>query len=109
MLGSAQVRSRKPRSTTTRGEERLSAVRSKPTPPYHRALADYVLKLLAPKRESTNAEIGFGELNISAHENLAVSRCLEATYLDGPSQRGCAEFYGPDGRLIWEQTVDVND
>jgi hypothetical protein len=72
-----------------------------------RALASYVLKLLGPKHGATAARISLGELSLSAYDDLAAIRCLKETYPDRLAECDCAEFYGPDGRLIWEERVDA--
>jgi len=84
-------------------------VRSKPNIRRYQALANYLHRLFAPKRAPTNTRIGPGELSISAYEGVSVSRCLEQTYLDRPPRGDCAEFYGSDGRLIWEQRAEDDD
>jgi hypothetical protein len=53
------------------------------------------------------------EPDLSPHDDLAAIRCVRETYLRGPSLRGpslsspagrdCDGFYGPEGRLIWEE------
>ena len=72
-----------------------------------RGLANYVLKLLGPKPGDANSRIALGEFRISAYDDLAAIRCLKETYPDRLSLCDCAEFYGPDGRLIWEERVDA--
>jgi hypothetical protein len=74
----------------------------------HRALANYVLKLLGPKHGGSNARVALAEINISADDDLSAMRCLRETYPDRLRECDCAEFYTPDGRLIWEERVDAN-
>jgi hypothetical protein len=73
-----------------------------------RALANYVLRLLGPKRGGTNARIALSEFNISAYDDLTAIRCLRETYSDRLSDCHCAEFCGPDGTLIWEERVNAD-
>ncbi|MEJ0066235.1 MAG: hypothetical protein WDM85_13135 [Caulobacteraceae bacterium] len=67
----------------------------------HRALANYVLRLLGSKHGDTRVTVA--EINVSAYDDLSAIRCLRETYPDRLSDCDCAEFFGPDGRLIWEQ------
>jgi len=71
----------------------------------HPSLANYVLKLLGPKHGGSNARVALAEINLSAYDDLSAIRCLRETYPDRLSKCDCAEFYGPDGKLIWEQRV----
>lgn len=75
------------------------------SPHSHRALADYVLRLLGPQRGDLSGRVALAELKVSAYDDLSAIRCLKDTYPDRLSECDCAEFYGPDGKLIWEQRV----
>jgi hypothetical protein len=70
-------------------------------------VANYVLKLLGPKRGDTDARINFGELRVSAYDDLSAIRCLKETYPDRLTRCECAQFYAPDGRLIWEEEANA--
>jgi hypothetical protein len=74
----------------------------------HRALANYVLGLLGPRRGSASARVALGEVGVAAYDDLSAIRCLRETYPDRLSACDCAEFYGPDGRLIWEQRTGAD-
>jgi hypothetical protein len=80
-----------------------------PQPPRsHRALANYVLKLLGPRRRDDAVRAALAEIGISARDDLSAIRCLRETYLGRLANCDCAEFYAPDGRLIWEQRADAD-
>jgi hypothetical protein len=83
-------------------------VRSKPNDPHHRTLANYVVRLFGRRHSLTNARISLGEFNISAYDDLSAIRCLKETYPARLSECDCAEFYGPDGKLVWEQRANVD-
>jgi hypothetical protein len=70
-------------------------------PRSHRSLATYVLKLLGLRRR--DGVVGVALAEISARDDLSAIRCLRETYRGRLSECDCAEFYAPDGRLIWEQ------
>jgi hypothetical protein len=83
-------------------------VRSKPNAPQNRTLANYVLKLFRRRLSPTNTSTYLGEFNISAYDDLSAIRCLKETYPARLSECDCAEFYGPDGRLIWELRANAS-
>jgi hypothetical protein len=82
-------------------------MRSRSSAPRLRTMANYVLKLLGPKRGDADARINFGELTVSAYDDLSAMRCLKETYPDRLARCECAEFYAPDGRLIWEEEANA--
>jgi hypothetical protein len=67
-----------------------------------------ILKLLGLQPGRAGARTAVGELIVPA-DDLAAIRCLRATYPDRPTKRDCAEYYRPEGRLIWEESADADD
>ena len=78
-------------------------VAPKPRAPYYRAMANYLLKLFGPNRAKTAPRADLGELDIAAHDDLSAIQRLRDTYPERLSECDCAELYGPDGKLVWEQ------
>jgi len=66
-------------------------------------MANYLLKLFGPNRAKTAPRADLGELDIPAHDDLSAIRRLRETYPERLSECDCAELYGPDGKLVWEQ------
>jgi len=74
-------------------------------------LSDLVRRFanFAVGRDRSPAEIAFGVRDASAYDDMSAIRCLRETYPERLSACDGAGFYGPDGRLIWEQGVDAHD
>jgi hypothetical protein len=72
-------------------------------------MANYLLKLFGPERNNTTERLGLGVLKVAAHDDIAAIRRLKDTYPDRLSDCDCAELYGPDGRLVWEQSGDAGE
>jgi len=70
---------------------------------YYWAMANYLLKLFGADRAKTAPRADLGELEIPAHDDLSAIRRLRETYPERLSECDCAELYGPDGKLVWEQ------
>ena len=70
---------------------------------YSWAMANYLLKLFGPNRATTAPRADLGELDIAAHDDMAAIKRLRETYPERLSECDCAELYGPDGKLVWEQ------
>ena len=77
------------------------------SPHYLPPMPNYLLKLFGPKHDAASARMGLGELDVSAQDDLSAIRRLKETYPDRLAQCDCAELYGPDGRLVWEQSSDA--
>jgi hypothetical protein len=65
----------------------------------HPPMANYLVKLFAPPTVR-------GEFYVPADDDLSAIRRLRDTYPDLLSGCDCAELYGPDGKLVWEQRRD---
>lgn len=60
-------------------------------------MANYLLKLFGPKRAPMD------ELSVPAADDLSAIRRLKESYPARLEECDCAELYGPDGKLVWEQ------
>jgi hypothetical protein len=78
-----------------------------PSEHYLPPMPHYLLKLLGPKRDRASARIALGEIDVSAQDDLSAIRRLKETYPERLSECDCAELYGPDGKLVWEQRSDA--
>ena len=65
--------------------------------PYYGDMANYLLKLFGPKRARLD------ELEVPAGDDLSAIRRLKESYPARLEECDCAELYGPDGKLVWEQ------
>jgi hypothetical protein len=74
----------------------------------YRALAGAVFDLLGLKRGRTIANWTGGEISIPA-DDLSSIRCLRDTYRDRATGCDRAEFYAPNGRLVWEEVASADD
>jgi hypothetical protein len=45
-----------------------------------------------------------GKLDVTASDDLSAIKRLKDTYPERLSECDCAELYGPDGKLVWEQS-----
>ena len=75
----------------------------RPAASYYWAMANYLLKLFGPRRARARPGPDLGELQIAAHDDLTAIQRLRDTYPERLSECDCAELYGPDGKLVWEQ------
>ena len=74
--------------------------------PYLQAMANYLLKLFGAGRDKATARVAIAEFEVSALDDLSAIRRLRDTYPDRLSECDCAELYGPDGKMVWEQSGD---
>ena len=72
-------------------------MRSNPNVPHRNAATSFVLRLLGRGGRGTRISPA------GVRDDLSTIRCLRETYPDDLAECDCAEFLGPDGRLIWEQ------
>jgi hypothetical protein len=89
------------------GPDETSAASVAPTLATHylEHMADYLLKLFGPRRDKLRTALG--EIDVSAHDDLAAVKRLKDTFPDRLSECDCAELYGPDDKLVWEQNSDA--
>ena len=73
-----------------------------------RALAGAVLDLLGLNRGRSFAKWAGGEISVPT-DDLASIRCLRDTYRDRTTGCDRAEFYAPNGRLVWEEGAYADD
>jgi hypothetical protein len=66
-------------------------------------VANYLLRLLGLRRGRVDTTIG-----ASTQDEQTASRCFQEIEPGRPTPFGCAEFYQPDGRLIWEEAVNAD-
>ncbi len=81
----------------TRLLNRLTSVAVRPVDLYLAPMANYLLKLFGPKRAPLD------ELPVPAGDDLSAIRRLKESYPARLEECDCAELYGPDGKLVWEQ------
>ena len=74
-----------------------TSVAVRPVDRYLASMANYLLKLFGPKRAPLD------ELSVPAGDDLSAIRRLKESYPARLEDCDCAELYGPDGKLVWEQ------